>query len=155
MSGAGLDLGTGEYRVEANAFLESRLRLVYAFVLGAAVFFYLLGYTTTLIEYGTAAANPWRWGRWIHLLGIGGLGSAYWRLRTKGPFGERALNRFDALEREADPHVEPRQQAKGECRGGVHPEADEHDLVSELVGAEEARRRRKRHRNARCGQDDQ
>lgn len=97
MSGAGLDLGTGEYRVEANAFLESRLRLVYAFVLGAAVFFYLLGYTTTLIEYGTAAANPWRWGRWIHLLGIGGLGSAYWMLRAKGPFGERALNRFDAF----------------------------------------------------------
>ena len=97
MTGAGLDLGTSEYRVEANAFFESRLRLVYAFVLGAAVFFYLLGYTTTLIEYGTAAANPWRWGRWIHLLGIGGLGSAYWMLRTKGPFGERALNRFDAF----------------------------------------------------------
>ncbi len=53
MSGAGLDLGTGEYRVEANAFLESRLRLVYAFVLGAAADIYAIGIVAYQLLTGT------------------------------------------------------------------------------------------------------
>ena len=61
MTGAGLDLGTSEYRVEANAFFESRLRLVYGFVLGASASFYLLGYAVVMagpdISFGRGATE--------------------------------------------------------------------------------------------------
>jgi serine/threonine-protein kinase len=96
VSGAGLAFGQSEYRIEANAYLQSRLQIAYGFVLGAAAFFYLLDYLSGVYTYGSMAASPWMNARWIHLTGMAGLAVAYYRLRKKPHTAER-LAFFDAF----------------------------------------------------------
>ncbi|MEM8885100.1 MAG: serine/threonine-protein kinase [Planctomycetota bacterium] len=93
MSGAGLDLGSGDYQVEANAYLRQRLQLAYVFVSTVAVTFLLMDFVTGWMA--PAKHYPHAPARIVHILGVVMLLFNYVLLR-KRPYPERTLALFDA-----------------------------------------------------------
>jgi serine/threonine-protein kinase len=93
VSGAGVALGTSDYRIEANAYLQRRLEIIYAFALVAAIVFLVLDLVSSALS---EKQFPHQWGRVVHLTGIVSLAVHLFFLRRKR-YGERALRYFDAF----------------------------------------------------------
>jgi len=96
MSGAGVALGTSGYQVEADAYLQRRLEIVYAFVLGATALFLALDFLTELCTGSPKGTWPYVMGRLVHTGGLVLLGAHLLLLRRRR-HTRAALCYFDAF----------------------------------------------------------
>jgi len=96
VSGAGVALDSGGYRVEANAYLQRRLEIIYLFVSGAALAFLALDFLSSLLAPEGRLEYP-KWpSRLVHIAGIVLLVIHFALLRARR-HDERALRYFDAF----------------------------------------------------------
>ncbi|MHC4407566.1 MAG: serine/threonine-protein kinase [Planctomycetota bacterium] len=96
MSGAGVALGSSDYRIEADAYLQRRLVIIYGFVLGASLLFLALDVLSSWLASGDEREYPEYAGRLIHVIGSIALAVHYSFLRRRR-YSESALRYFDAF----------------------------------------------------------
>jgi serine/threonine-protein kinase len=96
VSGAGVALGTSDYRIEANAYLQGRLRIICAFSFVASAIFLGLDFASEWLVDGSKQTFPKFTGRLIHVAGSLLLLVHYLLLRRRS-YSQFALRYFDAF----------------------------------------------------------